>query len=202
MPMSADSINSTRYASKYVVLGSRPPSPEEIFVRRVARDLKIPTDDAIELAAPAMATLIDAPCWLVPVPASNGDLTANLKLAHAIGVFVPGARVKCAVRRIRPVESSYDRRKRGLSGLTLEEHGIVRVTGPLQVLPVFFIDNVVTTGTTIEACRRALGWGTGLVYADASTRRTGSVNRSRENPASFQPHPANPPVSFACDCRR
>jgi hypothetical protein len=36
-------------------------------------------------------------------------------------------------------------------------------------LPVYFVDNVITTGTTIAACRRALGWGAGLAYADAST---------------------------------
>ncbi len=51
------------------------------------------------------------------------------------------------------------------------EHAIIRTIGPLEPLPVYFIDNVVTTGTTVEACRRALGWGTGLTYADASTRK-------------------------------
>jgi len=32
----------------------------------------------------------------------------------------------------------------------------------MQPWPVYFVDNVITTGTTIAACRRALGWGTGL----------------------------------------
>ncbi len=41
----------------------------------------------------------------------------------------------------------------------------------MQPWPLYFVDNVITTGTTIAACRRALGWGTGLAYADASTRR-------------------------------
>ena len=41
----------------------------------------------------------------------------------------------------------------------------------MQRMPVYFVDNVITTGTTIAACRRALGWATGLAYADASTRR-------------------------------
>lgn len=167
-----------RYVSKYVVFGSRIPSPDEMLVRRIARELKIPTRDAIELAAPAMAALIDGPCWLIPVPASNGTLTPNLTLANAIATFVMGARVKCAVARSHPVESSHEHRKRGLPGLTIDEHAIVRVAAPMELLPVFFVDNVITTGTTIAACRRALGWGTGLVYADASTRKTASVNRS------------------------
>jgi hypothetical protein len=40
----------------------------------------------------------------------------------------------------------------------------------MQLMPVYFVDNVITTGTTIAACRRAFGWGIGLAYADASTR--------------------------------
>jgi len=160
-----------KYVSKYVVLGYRTPSPEEIAIRRTARNLKIPTDDAIQQAAPEMAALIDGPCWLVPIPASNGKTTANIALAKAIAALVAGARVKCAIGRTRPVESSCQRRMRGLPGLTVDQHTIIRTVGPLRPLPVYFIDNVVTTGTTIAACRRALGWGTGLTYADASTRK-------------------------------
>jgi hypothetical protein len=42
----------------------------------------------------------------------------------------------------------------------------------MQLLPIHFVDNVITTGTTIAACRRAIGWGSGLVYADASKPKT------------------------------
>jgi hypothetical protein len=170
MPQSANAFENDKYVSKYVGCGYRTPSQEEIAIRRTARNLKIPTSEAIELAAPEMAALIDGPCWLVPVPASDGKITANLALANAIAALVTGVRVKCAVGRSRPVESCCQRRVRGLSGLTIEQHAIIRTAGPLEPLPVYFIDNVVTTGTTIAACRRALGWGTGLTYADASTR--------------------------------
>lgn len=161
-------INSETYATKYVSLGYRTPSPDEIKARRTARDLKIPTDEAIQIAAPAMAALIDGPCWLVPVPASNGSVTANLALAQAIAKMVPGARVKCAIGRPSAVDSSHNRRLHGLPRLTIEEHAIIRTAGPMQILPVYFVDNVITTGTTIAACRRALGWGSGLAYAAAS----------------------------------
>jgi hypothetical protein len=156
------------HATKYVPFGGRTPSPEEIIAHRTARDLKIPTAAAIQIAAPQMATLIDGPCWLVPVPASNGSLTANLALARAIAELVLGARVKCAIGRSHPVESSASRRMRGLFGLTMAEHAIIRTSGPMQLLPLYFVDNVITTGTTIAACHRALGWGIGLAYADAS----------------------------------
>ena len=115
-----------------------------------------------------MAALIDGPCWLVPIPASNGSLIANLALARAIADLVLGARVKVAIGRAHPVESSASRRMRGLLGLTVEQHAIIRLCGPIQLVPVYFVDNLITTGTTIAACRRALGWGIGLAYADAS----------------------------------
>jgi len=80
--------------------------------------LKAGVDSAIQVAAPAMAALIDGPCWLVPVPASDGSLSANVELARAIAGFVPGARVKCALARAHPVDSSCDRRLNGHFGLT------------------------------------------------------------------------------------
>ena len=30
-----------------------------------------------------------------------------------------------------------------------------------------FVDNVITTGSTLQACHDAMGWGDGLAYADA-----------------------------------
>jgi hypothetical protein len=161
-------MNTDTYAAKYIPIGYRTPSPEEIIARRTARDLKIPTAAAVQIAAPHMAALIDGPCWLVPVPASNGSLIANLALARAIAELVLGARVKCAIGRAYSVESSASRRMRGLFGLTVEQHAIIRTVGPIELMPVYFVDNVITTGTTIAACRRALGWGIGLAYADAS----------------------------------
>ena len=180
-PMTGDT-----YAGKYVSPRYRTPSPDEFNVRRTARDLKIPTDTAIQIAAPAMAALIDGPCWLVPVPASDGSLTANYALARAIAEMVPGARVKCAIGRAHPVESSNTRSLRGLPRLTIEQHAIIRTTGPIKPLPVYFVDNVITTGTTIAACRRALGWGAGLAYADASKFPNALRRRHQSDP---QLHP-------------
>jgi hypothetical protein len=110
-------------------------------------------------------------------PASNTSISANLILARAIAEFVTTARVICAIARTHPVESAYRRRLRGLPGLTHEEHAIIRVSGPIEPLPAYFVDNVITTGTTVAACRRALGWGVGLAYADASTCYNSSLHR-------------------------
>jgi hypothetical protein len=151
-------IRADTYASKYVPVNWRTVNLDEKETRRIAWGLKIGAEKAIQIAAPAMAALIDGPCWLVPVPASDGSLTANLELARTIAALVPGARVKCALARAHSVESSCDRRLDGHFGLTISQHAIIRVTGPMQALPVHFVDNVITTGTTIAACRRALGW--------------------------------------------
>ncbi|NLC80793.1 MAG: hypothetical protein GX748_06375, partial [Lentisphaerae bacterium] len=41
----------------------------------------------------------------------------------------------------------------------------IALTGTVRI---YFVDNVITSGNTLEACRRAmLGLGTGLVYGDA-----------------------------------
>jgi hypothetical protein len=58
----------------------------------------------------------------------------------------------------------------------------------MQPLPVYFVDNVITTGATIVACRLALGWGTGLAYADASTRGVATA-LVRQNALDHQ-HPS------------
>ena len=168
-PETLSVIAPTRYSSKYVPVHWRTVNADESDARRIAWGLKAGVDSAIQVAAPAMAALIDGPCWLVPVPASDGSLSANVELARAIADLVPGARVKCALARSHPVDSSCDRRLNGHFGLTADQHAIIRTAGPMQPLPVYFVDNVITTGTTIAACRHALGWGTGLAFADGST---------------------------------
>lgn len=164
-----NATNDTLCAAKYISPRTRPVSPQETQVRLTAYALKESDPEAIAIAAPAMAALISGPCWLVPIPASDGTIDANLALSRAIAARVPGAHVRRAVSRSHPVESSTERRRRGLCGLLPEEHSFVRTGGPMEPLPLFFVDNVITTGNTIRAARAVLGWGTGLAYADASS---------------------------------
>jgi len=156
-------------ARRYVSPRSRPLTPEEAETRRIAYALK--RGEETELAARETAGLLppDLPTLtLVPVPASTGSIEANLILARAIAAeYGPQARVVMAINRVVPVESSCARRRRGLSGLTAADHKFVRVGGWFA-LPVFLVDNVATTGATLAAARDALGFGMGLVFADAS----------------------------------
>jgi len=156
-------------ARRYVSPRTRPITPEESETRRISYALK--RGEEPEIAAREMAELLPPnlpTLTLVPVPASTGSIEANLILARAIAAeYGPQARVVSALNRVVPVESSCCRRRRSLPGLTAADHEFVRVGGWFA-LPVFLVDNVVTTGATLAAARHALGFGTGLVFADAS----------------------------------
>ena len=45
---------------------------------------------------------------------------------------------------------------------------MIRVAGPLTATDTayYFLDNMATTGATLAACRAALGFGDGIVWAD------------------------------------
>ena len=168
-------------AHKYVSPRHRALIPEEAEVRRLAYALKVPTAEACEAAARDLAALLDAAeaptthLVLMPVPASTGSTDANRQLANELAAEMhrqfPARRVqvKLTIGRKHPVESSCARRRRGLGGLRLDEHAFIRVAGPLTATGTayYFIDNVATTGATLAACRAALGFGDGIVFADA-----------------------------------
>ena len=177
-------------ATRYVSPRNRQLTEGEKIIRQVAYDLKIPTPAAIAVAAPIMAALLERePCWLIPVPSSSGSTEANMRLCRAIKTFIPEARIVVGILRAHPVESSCARRRRGLLGLAVEQHSFKRCCGPLLRLPVWFVDNVVTTGTTLKAAHLAFGTGDGLVYADASSHSlVRACGFDHENPGSFNPH--------------
>ncbi len=178
------------YATRYVSPRSRPLTENEKFVRQVAYDLKIPTPTAIAVAAPLMAALLDRePCWLIPIPSATGSPEANMALCRAMKLIIPGARIVVGIRRAHPVESSCARRRRGLLGLSADQHAFERCCGPLLRLPVWFVDNVTTTGNTIKAAHLAFGTGGGIVYADASSYTLLRASRiDRVAPTPFDQH--------------
>ena len=91
-------------------------SEAEAETRRLAYAIKDPQSPAVDFAfcAHQMAQLITGPCWLVPIPSSQGSTRANGLLAAQIASFVPGAQVAHALRRTRPVESQCARHKANL----------------------------------------------------------------------------------------
>ena len=161
----------TKAARLYVSPRSRPLNQFEMETRGLSYLLK--RDDchnaALYMAATEMAALIQGPCNLIPAPDHYGDTSANLRLARAIAGFVAGdAWVYDLLTRTQEAPSACDRHRAGLPPLTVAEHHIIRRPGkPIPCRPTYIVDNVTTGGTTIRACRAALGFGSGLVFADA-----------------------------------
>ena len=161
----------TKAARLYVSPRSRPLNSFEMETRGLSyllKDHDCP-EQAIHIAAREMAALVWGPCNLIPVPGHTGDTSANLRLARAIAGYVTGgATVFDILGRRAPVDSACDRHRTGRPPLTLDEHGIIRTSPRLiPCRPSYLVDNVTTSGTTLAACRAALGFGSGLVFADA-----------------------------------
>ena len=160
-------------ARKYPTPRNGPLSIEETEIRRLAYAIKTiasPLAD-FDTAARDMAALITGPCWLVPIPDSTGSTDANARLAHHIARYIPGAQIVKALYRTQPVQSQCARHKHALGPISPEQHHLARTRKTLTLRQTYFVDNVTTSGNTLEAARLALGFGAGLVFADAAPRR-------------------------------
>jgi len=166
----------TKAARRYVSPRTRPLTEEEAQTRALAYMLKDPDcdQDLVEAAAREMARLIDGERgYLVPVPSHTQSTEANRRLANAIA-FCTGNKFEVAdvLDRKEPTQSTCERHRQRLPPMRPEEH-LIHIAHPDKIAltgntRVYFVDNVITSGNTIEACRKALlGLGTGLVYADA-----------------------------------
>ncbi|OQC31325.1 MAG: hypothetical protein BWX70_00940 [Verrucomicrobia bacterium ADurb.Bin070] len=168
--------STTKSARRYISPRTRPLTSEEAQVRALAYAIKDPDcdQDLIDAAAREMAKLIEGERgYLIPVPSHTLGTHANTKLAHAIAFCTGGKfEVRDMLDREAPTESACERHRNKLPPLDPNAH-MISVHHPAKLIltgteKIYFVDNVITSGNTIEACRRAmLRLGTGLVYADA-----------------------------------
>jgi hypothetical protein len=165
----------TKSARLYVSPRTRPLNAYEMETRRMAYQLKERDcpEGVLLQAASAMGTLVSGPCNLIPVPGHTGSTAANARLSRAIAGYVTGgAFIYDILGRRAPVASACVRHRTGQPPLSVADHGIIRTSSHLiPCRPTYLVDNVVTSGRTLAACRLALGFGTGLVFADASFHR-------------------------------
>ena len=160
-------------ARKYPSQRNGPLSLEETETRRLAYAIKTTASPGADFdtAAREMAALISGPCWLVPIPDSHGNTDANTRLASMVAMYCPGAQIVKAIYRTEPTQSQCARHKLALGPIPPEEHHLARTRKMLTLRQTYFVDNVTTSGNTLEAARAALGFGAGLVFADAAPRR-------------------------------
>ena len=165
-------------ARKYATPRNGPLTLEQTETRRLAYSIKSTASPSADFdtAAREMAALITGPCWLVPIPDSTGNTDANTRLASMIASYLTAAgqtaQVIKAIRRTQPVPSQCDRHKHALGPIPPEQHHFARTGKMLTLRQTWFVDNVTTSGHTLQAARLALGFGAGLVFADAANRRT------------------------------
>ena len=157
----------------------------ETETRRLAYAIKSTASPSADFdtAARDMAALINGPCWLVPIPDSTGNTEANTRLASMIACRVAlSARgegrgevgfcqIVKAILRTQPIASQCARHKHALGPIPPDQHHLARTRKTLTLRQTYFVDNVTTSGHTMEAARAALGFGAGLVFADAAPRR-------------------------------
>jgi hypothetical protein len=156
-------------ARKYKSLRQAPLSDAEAETRRLAYAIKDPASPSTDFdtAAREMARLIETPCWLIPIPASDGSTRANTILASLIASHRTGAQVAQAIRRTRPIESQCARHRRNLPPTAPDQHHLKATIWSLGSRQVYFVDNVATSGNTMRAAHAAMQRGAGLVFADA-----------------------------------
>ena len=161
-------------ARKYHTPRNGPLTFEQTETRRLAYAIKSTASPSVDFdtAARDMAALITGPCWLVPIPDSTGNTDANTRIASMIAGHCPGAQVVKAISRTQPVQSQCSRHKLALGPIPPDQHHFARTRKTLTLCQTWFVDNVTTSGHTLEAARAALGFGAGLVFADAASRRT------------------------------
>ena len=171
---STNSDRTTLAAHRFISAGTRPRTPGEDAVIWTSYEIKKLdcSGPVVQQAAHDMAALINLDCNLIPAPDRTGDTTANRRLANHIRDILEASKITASVcdilGRTHAVESSCERHKRRLPPMLPHEHHIIRYNHTLiKCQTTYIVDNVTTNGGTIAACVFALGFGTGLVYADA-----------------------------------
>ncbi|MAG24478.1 hypothetical protein CMI47_02765 [Candidatus Pacearchaeota archaeon] len=174
-----------RGAVRYVSPRARTLNAKERSNRETAYALKTAEPAAVKKATAAMKGKVKRGSALIPIPDSTGSTVANLLLAQSLA-RATNSQVLDSLRRTRWTPSNRQRHMSGDAPLTVEEHFMVWRGPSLAGREVLFIDNVISTGSTFDAARAAVGTGHGLAFADArgpwngnfEPAQSGRANRS------------------------
>jgi len=143
-----------------------------------------------------MAHLIETPCWLVPIPASDGSTRANSILASPIARHRRGVQIAQASRRAKPIESQCARHRCYPPPTPTDAHLLKATLWSLGHRQIYFVDNVATSGNTMRAayatmkrpkstrsvCPRSMSLqGPGQFWNSLGFRHLSALNEARRN---------------------
>ena len=137
-------------------------SPIEKLIREISYRIKDSGDsEAIAFAAKAMSRYVPSNSILVPVPSSSGSTLVNIALAEAIARLSSSQVIDPLSRREAVMPLHQRRKDKGIKGeIDPEEHKMsvkgVDALSQMSGSSVFMIDNVITSGSTIDASRKII----------------------------------------------
>lgn len=136
-------------------------TPEEKRIREMAYKIKeVGETEAIEYAAKLMSNYVSRGSILIPVPSSSGSSGSNYNLANLISGFTDSTVIDALGRREKVLPLHEMRKVRGLEHeRTIEEHKMNLNFTPSDMFSnkkVYLIDNVMTSGSTLNAARSTL----------------------------------------------
>lgn len=130
-------------------------------------------EEARKIVAEEMAKEMSLNSVIVPMSSSSGINPAMLHLAWEIQKIKSNVRVIEAVKRIKPVDSSYKRRLAGKKPVSVNEH-----VESMELIYDFLdnnitvIDNTITSGNSLKAIEQVIGQDIdAIVYTNASRGR-------------------------------
>ena len=171
------------YARKYTrEIDIRPGDNYAKETRGISYALKTGEDWAVNIAAREMAILVNRGETLIPIPSSRGDTSVNFKLCKAISKHCV-----CIIKDVlgvsSPYESSVIRKRKGMASLGTKEHNFYLKGGSnISHSNILFVDNVATSGNTINAAIDVVGEGKGLVFAKGEDfYARGNMNEHKKN---------------------
>lgn len=153
---------------EYISPRERQLEPHETKVRDIAYSLKSAKSEAIKYAAFYMAKHIPSGSILIPIPSSSGDTSANLALAKEIAKYKK-VEVIDFLKRSNKVTPSHELRRQG-KPIPGDHHQFSASDDKsfLSNKKVFMVDNVITSGATMNAARKAIGsFAKGIAFAKA-----------------------------------
>lgn len=152
------------YIHKYFSPRQKTLTPQEEHIRNIAIGLSKGDLMAISEAAKDMANEIPPNSTLVPIPSSQGNTQSNLKLAQEIAKLTQSKVID--ILSSNPRDSQKERRRQGIPGHKTEDIQ-TSLTNICDSNNIILIDNVRTTGATINSAIQQLPCANYLVYAQA-----------------------------------